>query len=78
MDEFCLFGRALNADEIHVLSSAGKLQQDPVATLNKNRETQITTQASIQTPHENKALTPRTRHPAVGPALPGPGQAARR
>jgi len=31
MDEFCLFGRALNADEIRALHSAGKPQPDPVA-----------------------------------------------
>jgi hypothetical protein len=30
MDEFCLFSRALNADEIHALYSAGKPQPDPL------------------------------------------------
>ncbi len=33
MDEFCLFGRALNADEILALFSAGKPQLDSVAGL---------------------------------------------
>ena len=36
MDEFCLFSRALDADEIRALYSAGKPQPDPVAALNKN------------------------------------------
>ena len=36
MDEFCLFSRALNGDEIRALHSAGKPQRDPVAALNKN------------------------------------------
>ena len=36
MDEFCLFSRALGADEIRELYSAGKPQPDPVAALNKN------------------------------------------
>ena len=36
MDEFCLFGRALNAGEIRALFSAGKPQPEPVAALNKN------------------------------------------
>jgi hypothetical protein len=36
MDEFFLFSRALNADDIRMLYSAGKPQPDPVATLNKN------------------------------------------
>jgi hypothetical protein len=31
MDEFCLFGRALNADEIRTLYSTGKPQPGPVA-----------------------------------------------
>ena len=31
MDEFCLFRRALNADEIRALHSAGKPQPDPIA-----------------------------------------------
>jgi hypothetical protein len=31
MDEFCLFGRALGADEVHALYSVGKPQPDPVA-----------------------------------------------
>ena len=31
MDEFCLFGRALGAEEIRALHSAGKPQPDPVA-----------------------------------------------
>ncbi|MBI2947844.1 MAG: hypothetical protein HYY23_09355 [Verrucomicrobia bacterium] len=31
MDEFCLFSRALNADEIRALYSAGKPQSDPLA-----------------------------------------------
>ena len=36
MDEFCLFSRALNGDEIRALYSSGKPRPDPVATLNKN------------------------------------------
>ena len=36
MDEFCLFSRALDADKIRALHSAGKPQPDPVAALNKN------------------------------------------
>jgi len=30
MDEFCLFSRALNADDIRALHSAGKPQPDPL------------------------------------------------
>jgi hypothetical protein len=36
MDEFCLFSRALNADEIRALYSAGKPQPDSVAELKTN------------------------------------------
>ena len=36
MDEFCLFSRALNVNEIRALYSAGKPHPDPVAALNKN------------------------------------------
>jgi Concanavalin A-like lectin/glucanases superfamily len=36
MDEFCLFGRALSADEIRALYSSGKPQPDPVAELKTN------------------------------------------
>lgn len=36
MDEFCLFSRALNGEEIRALHSAGKPQPDPVTALNKN------------------------------------------
>jgi len=36
MDEFCLFGRALSADEIRALYSAGKPQPDRVAELKTN------------------------------------------
>jgi len=36
MDEFCLYGRALNADEIRALFSAGKPQPDSVAGLKTN------------------------------------------
>jgi len=35
MDEFCLFGRALNRDEIGALYSAGQAQPDSVADLKK-------------------------------------------
>lgn len=36
MDEFCLFGRALPADEIRALYSQGKPQPDPIAELKTN------------------------------------------
>jgi len=36
MDEFCLFGRALSADEIRALYSSGKPQLDPVAESKTN------------------------------------------
>jgi hypothetical protein len=36
MDEFCLFGRALNRDEIHKLYSAGKPQPNPAAGRERN------------------------------------------
>ena len=36
MDEFCLFSRSLNAEEIRALYSAGKPQPDSAAALNKN------------------------------------------
>jgi hypothetical protein len=36
MDEFCLFSRALSADEIRALYSSGKPQPDPVAELKTN------------------------------------------
>ena len=36
MDEFCVFSRALSADEIRALYSSGKPQSDPVAELKSN------------------------------------------
>lgn len=36
MDEFCLFSRALNGDEIRALYSAGKPQPEPMAGLNNH------------------------------------------